>query len=295
MIEATEASGYRQNKGTLISAGRSVGRHPLAMAGLVIVGGWVLVVLFVPWISRFDPLAISGPPLSSPSSHYWLGTDQLGRDVFSRVIWGSRVSFPLAILMVAGLVSIGGVIGGCAGYFGGIVDGALMRFTDLISAFPVILLAMTVTAALGPGLKNTVIAIVFIAWPLYARLVRGLVTSARSAEYVTAGRLFASSSLRSLFVDIVPNVAGPIIVLATVDLGRAVLLLAALSFIGLGAQPPTPEWGSMVAAASRFPTSWWLSVFPGLAIFLTVVGFALLGDSLRDALDPKSSWTGGRT
>jgi peptide/nickel transport system permease protein len=253
-----------------------------------------VVVLLVPLLARFDPLAVSGPPLGPPSSRDWFGTDELGRDAFSRVLWASRVSLPLAVVLVTGLVFIGGALGGCAGYFGGIADGAIMRFTDLVFSFPVILLAMTVTAALGPGLKNTVLAIMLIAWPSYARLIRALVTSARSAEYVAAGRLFGASSPRSLLIDIVPNIAGPVVVLATVDLGRAVLLLASLSFIGLGAQPPAPEWGSMLAAAVQFPTSWWLSVFPGLAIFSTVVGFALLGDSLRDALDPKSSWAGGR-
>lgn len=270
------------------------GRQPLTLVGLGLVSTWCLVAIFAPVFAHTDPVAQSGPLLVPPSAGHWFGTDELGRDVLSRVMWASRVSLPLAILLVVGLVVIGSVLGGCAGYFGGIVDGAIMRFTDLIFAFPAILLAMTITATLGPGLRNTLIALLLIAWPTYARLIRGLVTSARSADYVTAGRLLGSSPQRSLVVDILPNIAGPVIVLATVDVGRSVLLLAALSFLGLGAQPPSPEWGSMIAAAVQFPTSWWLSLFPGLAIFTLVVGFAILGDSLRDALDPRSAWSHGR-
>lgn len=286
--------GERNRFARLLVTGRSLRHHPLAVIGLFLVGGWAVVALLAPLIARFDPLAVSGPPLSSPSSVHWFGTDELGRDVFSRVIWASRLSLPLAILLVAGLVTIGGFLGACAGYFGGIVDGVIMRFTDLVFSFPVILLALVVTAALGPGVRNVVIAIMAIAWPPYARLIRGLVTSARNADYVTAGRLLGASPRRSLLIDIAPNLAGPVVVLVTVDLGRAVLLLAALSFLGLGAQPPSAEWGSMVSDAVQFPDSWWLAVFPGLAIFTVVVGFAFLGDSIRDALDPKSAWARGR-
>ncbi len=193
--------------------------------------------------------------------------------------------------MVTGVVVIGGSLGGIAGYIGGVVDAAIMRLADVVFAFPVILLAMAATAAVGPGIKNAVVAVILVAWPPYARLVRGMVRSLGGADYVNAARLLGASTRRALITDIVPNIAGPVIVLATLDVGRMVLLLSALSFLGLGAQPPTPEWGSMVASGIRSFDRWWLGIFPGLAIFTIVLGFSFLGDSLRDELDPKSSWS----
>jgi peptide/nickel transport system permease protein len=206
------------------------------------------------------------------------------------VLWGSRLSLPLAFFLVAMAVAVGGILGGIAGYFGGWVDEVIMRATDLVFAFPTIILAMAVTAALGPSLRNAVLAVLVVFWPSYARVVRGLVMSLGQADYVSATRLLGASSRRALVVDVLPNVAGPVMVLATLDLGNAVLLLAGLSFLGLGAQPPTPEWGSMVNTGTQYFARWWMGTFPGFAILSVVLAFNFLGDSLRDALDPRSSW-----
>ena len=207
---------------------------------------WLVAAIFAPLIAPHDPLAQDFAPLQHPSHAHLFGTDELGRDVLSRVIYGARLSLPLALLLVSLSLTIGLVLGLVAGYFRGVVDGVVMRLTDLVFAFPAIILAMVVTASLGPSIRNAVLALVFVSWPTYARIVRGLVLSAADAEYVQASRLFGASARSALFRVVLPNVIGPVIVLATLDLGNAILLLAGLSFLGLGAQPPTPEWGQMV-------------------------------------------------
>lgn len=278
--------GLRRRSGTLGSAWR----QPLAIVGMVLAGAWILIAIFVPLIAPHDPLAQTSQLTLAPSPAHLMGTDELGRDVFSRVLWGSRLSLPLAFILVTAAVAVGGALGGLAGYFGGWVDEVVMRATDLVFAFPTIILAMAVTAALGPSLKNAVLAVLVVFWPSYARVVRGLVQSLGQADYVSATRLLGASSFRALVVDVLPNVAGPVLVLATLDLGNAVLLLAGLSFLGLGAQPPTPEWGSMVSTGTQYFQRWWMGTFPGFAILSVVLAFNFLGDSLRDALDPRSSW-----
>ena len=278
--------GLRRRPGTIGSAWT----QPLAITGLALAGAWILIVIFVPLVAPYDPLAQSAQLFLAPSSSHVFGTDELGRDLFSRVLWGARLSLPLAFFLVAMAVTIGAVLGGLAGYFGGWIDEIVMRATDLVFAFPTIILAMAVTAALGPSLRNAVLAVVVVFWPSYARVVRGLVLSLGQADYVSATRLLGASSRRALIVDVMPNVAGPVLVLATLDLGNAVLLLAGLSFLGLGAQPPTPEWGSMVNTGTQYFQRWWLGTFPGFAILSVVLAFNFLGDSLRDALDPRSSW-----
>jgi peptide/nickel transport system permease protein len=267
---------------------RPVWRRPLAIAGAVIAGIWLVVAIFAPLIAPYDPLAQTFTTLQSPSLDHPFGTDELGRDVLSRVIYGARVSIPLAILLVTLAAMIGGVLGAIAGYFRGIADGGVMRVTDLVFAFPAIILAMVVTAVLGRGLRNAVLAIVIVSWPAYARVVRGLVLSIGDSDYVQSARLLGVSSRKTLFRDVVPNVAGPVLVLATLDLGTAILLLSGLSFLGLGAQPPEAEWGSMVATGTQYFQQWWIGTFPGLAIFTAVVAFNFLGDSLRDFFDPTS-------
>ena len=264
-------------------------RKPLALTGLIIAGLWIIVAITAPWIAPFDPLAQASPRFLPPSSEHWFGTDELGRDVFSRVLYGARVSLPLAMLLVVLAGTIGSVLGAVAGFFGGWVDAVIMRLTDLVFAFPTIILAMVVVAVLGPGLVNAVLAVALVAWPGYARVVRSLVLAAREAEYVNSARLLGIPPLKVIRQEIVPNVAGPVLVLATLELGNAVLLLSGLSFLGLGAQPPTPEWGSMVAFGARAFDRWWLGMFPGLAILTVVLAFNFLGDSLRDALDPRSA------
>jgi peptide/nickel transport system permease protein len=223
-----------------------------------------------------------------PSAHHLFGTDENGRDVLSRVIAGARVSLPLGTLLVILELVIGGTLGALAGYFGGWVDEVIMRLTDLVFAFPTILLAMVVVAALGPGLTHSVIAVAAVGWPVQARVVRSLVRTTMQADYVAVSRLLGSSSARALRLDVVRNVLGPVVVLATLGIGNAILLLAGLSFLGLGARPPTAEWGSMIASGSLNFQDWWLATFPGLAILTVVAGFNFLGDGLRDALDPRS-------
>jgi peptide/nickel transport system permease protein len=268
---------------------RPAWRQPLTLVGLTLAAVWFLVALLAAWIAPHDPLAQSFALYLPPSGGHPMGTDELGRDVLSRVIHGARLSIPIALLLVGLSLVVGGTIGGLAGYLGGWVDEGLMRLADLVFAFPTIILAMAVVAALGPGLAHAVLALVIVSWPGYARVVRGLVRSAINAEYVSAVRLLGASWSRALVRDVLPNVAGPVLVLATLDMGNAILLLSGLSFLGLGAQPPTPDWGSMVATGAQHFERWWIGTFPGLAILSVVLTFNFLGDGLRDALDPQAA------
>ncbi len=268
---------------------RSPWRQPLAIVGLGVIIAWALVAVFAPLIAPHDPIAQDSPLFLTPGAHSWFGTDELGRDVLSRVVYGTRITLPLAALLVVASMIIGSVLGGLAGLLGGAVDTVIMRTADLVFAFPGIILAMAVTAALGPQLRNAVIAVVVVSWPIYARLVRGLVLSARTSQYVISSRMLGASSWRTLLVDIRPNVAGPVLVMAALDMGNAILLLSGLSFLGLGAQPPAAEWGAMVAAGATNFDKWWISLFPGLAILTVVLAFNFVGDTLRDVLDPRTA------
>jgi peptide/nickel transport system permease protein len=252
-------------------------RQPLAAVGLAVVGAWIVIAVFAPLIGPSNPLAQSYGILAPPSSAHWFGTDELGRDVLSRVLSGARITLPLSVLLVVLAMLIGAVIGALAGFFGGWVDNALMRLADLFFAFPGIILAMAVAAALGPQLRNAVIAVVAVSWPSYARLVRSLVLAARNAPYVTASRMLGASGWRVMLT------------LGALDIGNAVLLLSGLSFLGLGAQPPTAEWGAMVAEGTLNFNDWWVGTFPGLAILTVVLAFNFIGDALRDALDPRTA------
>ena len=262
-------------------------RQPLAITGIVIAAAWIVIAVFAPLLAPSDPLAQTFTPSVGPSWQHLFGTDELGRDVLSRVIYGARVTLPIALFLVVLAALIGGAIGAVAGYFRGPLDGVAMRGADLVFAFPPIILAMVVAAVLGRGLANAAIAIVVVSWPAYARVVRGLVLSVGDAEYVQSARLLGASARRALFKDVLPNVAGPVLVLMTLDLATAILLLSGLSFLGLGAQPPQAEWGSMVADGTQYFQWWWMGTFPGLAIFTVVLAFNFLGDSLRDVFDPR--------
>ncbi len=268
-----------------------VWRRPQAVAGALVALAWLVIAAAAPLIAPHDPLAQELPRLAEPGPGHWFGTDQLGRDILSRVLYGARVSIPLTLLLVALSVLIGGFLGAVAGYLGRWADETVMRLADLVFAFPTIILAMVVAAALGASLTNAVLAVLVVAWASYARVTRGLVLSVREQEYVLSGRLLGFSVWRSLRVDVLPNVVGPVLVLATLDIGSALLLLSGLSFLGLGATPPSAEWGAMVASGVDVFDSWWVATFPGLAILTVVLAFNFLGDTLRDALDPRTART----
>lgn len=262
-------------------------RMPLFAVSLGIVLVWVIIIIFGDQIAPFSATAQGAQPLLPPGGPHLFGTDELGRDVFSRVIHGARISLVFAVILVVGAMLIGSLVGVIAGFFGGWIDEALMRLVDLFFAFPVIILAMAVAAALGASVQNAVIAGIIVSWPMYARTVRGLVVGYRDAEFVLSSRLAGMGSGRSIMVDLLPSIAGPTLVLATQDIGTAILLLASLSFLGVGAQPPMPEWGAMISAGVTHFNSWWIAVFPGLAIVTVALAFNLLGDGLRDVFDPK--------
>lgn len=269
-------------------------RRPPWVRGLGLIGGavivvWAVVAIFAPLIAPYDPLTTSSHLLEPPSSSHLFGTDELGRDVLSRVIYGIRVSLPYPALLVVGSVLIGGVVGAVAGLLGGAIDSLLMRTTDLFFAFPAIILAMAVAAALGPSLVSAVVGLIIVTWPNYARLARSLVLSHKGADFVTASRLSGGGIGHVLLKDLIPNMAGPILVLAALDVGNAVLLLAGLSFLGLGVQPPVAEWGAMVTEGTQNFLAWWIGVFSGAAILTLVLAFNFVGDSLRDAYDPRGS------
>jgi peptide/nickel transport system permease protein len=226
--------------------------------------------------------------LNPPSAAHWFGTDEFGRDVFSRVVSGASISLQVAALVLVMAAVFGLLIGSMAGLLGGWVDEALMRVTDLFLAFPALVLAMAVAATLGPSLQNTMIALTTVYWPWYARLIRGQVLSLRERDFVLAARCVGVGTPRLIARHLLPNVLAILITQVTLDIGYVVLSTAGLSFLGLGAQPPTPEWGAMITTARTFMReSWWYATFPGLALAITVLGFNLLGDGLRDYLDPR--------
>lgn len=269
--------------------GRWRRRYGLAAFGAAIVVLWILVAIFAPVISPYPFEAVDVTKrLLPPSAQHWLGTDALGRDVLSRLLWGSRISLFAGIVVVAIGAVLGVVIGGIAAYAGGKAEELMMRATDLVLCFPPIILAMAIAAALGIGVRNTMIAMLIVWWPKFARLARSLVLVQRSQEYVEAAVVMGYGSGRILFRHIVPNAVGPLVVLVTLDVGQAIITFAGLSFLGLGVIPPMPEWGAMVSEGRELVDQWWVATFPGLAILSVVVGFNFLGDGVRDWLDPKS-------
>jgi peptide/nickel transport system permease protein len=259
-----------------------------ALLGLILLGSILVLALFADILAPYSPTEqVLRDALQPPSSKHWFGTDELGRDLFSRTIHGARVSFQIALL-VLGLATItGGILGAVAGYYGGLWDEVVMRIADIFFAFPHFLLAMAMVAALGPGLRNAMIAVAIAYWPRYARLLRGTILVIRNNTYVEAARSLGGRDFHIVTTHILPNAIAPVLIQATMDAGVAILTTAGLSFVGLGALPPTPEWGAMVAGGRNYiTTSWWIPTFPGLFITLTVAGFMFLGDGLRDILDP---------
>jgi peptide/nickel transport system permease protein len=267
-----------------------VRNNPFGVVGIVIVLAFFVLAIYPQGFSEYDPIKLSlRDRLLAPSSEHLFGTDQLGMDVFTRVIYGARTTLKVVVVVLAIATGIGFVVGTVAGYFGGWVDEVLMRFTDIVIAFPFLILAIAVNAALGRGLVQTMLAVGFSWWPSYARLVRGQVLTVKNEEYVMAAQALGGRNARIMVRHVFRNAMDPVIVRVTLDVGLVALATAGLSFLGLGAQPPTPEWGRMVAEGRDFLLDqWWLSTFPGLALFLVVVGFNLVGFILRDWLDPSA-------
>ena len=267
---------------------RTLLRNRLVVAGLIMVAGLVLVAVFAGLIAPYDPIANNLRAREQPpSSYYWFGTDRFGRDVFSRVIHGSRISLSVALASVALSALIGVPLGLLGGYFGGWVDNLIGRVMDVFFSFPALLLAIGVAAMLGPSLTNAIISIGIVYAPWFGRVVRGPVLVERNKEYTEAARLLGASTPRIL-LHVLPNVLSPLIVQATLTFSFAILVEASLSFLGLGTQPPQPSWGAMLQESRTFlETAPWMSIFPGLAIMLAVLAFNLLGDGIRDVLDPR--------
>ncbi len=263
-------------------------RNSGAVAGTAVLLLWLAIAVISPWLTPYDPTDTIAMARQPPSGEFWFGTDTLGRDVFSRVLAGSRISLQLGIISIAlGLVP-GVAIGLTAGYFGGLVDAVLSRFVDALLAFPSILLALVIIAALGPNLRNVMIAVGIGTVPLYARLVRGSVLSVKQLPYVEAARVVGNPHSRIMIRHVLANAYAPIVVLSTLQVGHAILVGSGLSFLGLGAQPPTPEWGLMSAEGRDvLRRAWWISTFPGMAILSVVIACNLAGDGLRSALDPR--------
>jgi peptide/nickel transport system permease protein len=260
---------------------------------LFLIGGlvsllWIIIAIFSNEIIPYDPLLQNlARRFEPPSYEYWFGTDTLGRDIFSRVLVGSRLSLTAGLLTVVIAGTIGSIYGAVAGYYGRIVDDIMMRGSEMVMAFPAIILAMTITATLGPSLYNTILAMVVVSWPNYARVMRSMVIHVKQNEYVDASRTLGSSKIRTLFKEILPNSLGPVIVMSTLEFGNAILIFSGLSFLGLGAPPPNPEWGAMVANGMENFSYWWIGSFPGLAIFSVSIAANFIGDGLRDYLDPR--------
>jgi ABC-type dipeptide/oligopeptide/nickel transport system permease subunit len=264
--------------------------HPRVLVASLLLLSLVLLALLAPWIAPHNPIAVDPDQARlAPGPGHLLGTDELGRDVLSRVLWGGRISLPVAFVAVAVGLTVGGTIGMAAGYRGGLTDLLLMRLIDAILAFPALILAIALVAALGPNLQNAMIAIGIVQVPVYARLTRAQVLQLKSLDFVTAARSLGASPARIIGRHLLPNLLNPLIVQLSLSAAFAILAEATLSFLGLSAPPPTPDWGFMINAGQRYLVNgnWWLTVAPGAAICLAVFGFNWLGDSMRDALDPR--------
>ncbi len=264
-------------------------KNRMAVAGLVIIAVIIISAIFAPLLAPHDPIKQNIlARYKAPSAKYILGTDELGRDILSRIIFGARYSLLIGVITISLSLFLGVILGVVAGYFGGIIDLLLMRLIDIMLAFPYILLAISIVAILGPALSNAMIAISIVNIPTFARIVRSSVLSIKESEYVQAAKALGASDLRIILKHLLPNCMAPLIVQSTLSMASAILSAAGLSFLGLGAQPPTPEWGAMLSdARSALQRAPWVVTFPGIAIMLNVLGFNLLGDGLRDALDPK--------
>lgn len=267
---------------------RHVRKYPALWSGLLILSFFMVLIVGAPVIATYDPMAQDMPNrLSAPSEMHLFGTDELGRDVFSRTIYGAQISLPMALVVVGISLGSGSLLGALAGFFGGVLDDAIMRVADVTLAFPAIVLALAISALLGPSLINAAIASCFVIWPGYARLMRSQVLVIRAQEHVMAARSIGATEISVLSRHVLPLCWTPLIITAALDIGNVILLLSALSFLGLGVRPPTPEWGAMISTGRTKFYDWWMATFPGLAILFVILGCNLLSEGLRDWLDPK--------
>jgi peptide/nickel transport system permease protein len=295
-MEKTQTKPVQQGMGReLIRSMNLILNNPLTTFGLLVILALFITAIFAPFLAPFPDqgkgLSNLDERLEPPTFKHPLGTDNLGRDILSRIIFGTRISLKAAVFVVMISVSIGVPLGLIAGYFGGKIDEVIMRFADMILAFPSLLLAIAIVASLGPSLINALIAISLPWWPWYTRLMRSQVISAKEMQFVESARAIGASRWRIMFRHILPNCLSPIIVQATMDMGYVILAIASLGFLGLGTQPPAADWGVMVSDGREFfMKQWWISTFSGAAIFLTVLAFNLTGDGIREALDPKIRW-----
>jgi len=263
-------------------------RNPYLTVGLVMTGILTALIVLGFFWTPYDPNAMAaGPKLTGPSLAHLMGTDSFGRDIFSRVIYGGRYSLLAGCLTVVIAGAIGTFYGAVAGYVGGKVDNVMMRLSEMILSFPSLILAMIINAVMGSNLFNTMFALVIVAWPTYARLMRSVVLSVKENEYVTASEALGASKIRILMKEVIPNSITSVLIMATTDIGNQILMFSTLSFLGLGSAPPTPEWGMMVSDGVDYFNKFWVAGFPGLAIFTMAVGANFIGDGLRDLLDPK--------
>jgi peptide/nickel transport system permease protein len=294
LLDASPASRRQARLGQMYRGWLRLSRNPLALLGLGIVVALVLMALAAPLLATHDPYAQSlAERLLPPGSPgHWLGTDEFGRDIWSRLVYGSRITLYIVLLVALTAPVFGLVIGTVAGYYGGWADRILMRLTDIFLAFPRLILALAFVAALGPGIGNAVLAIALTAWPPYARVARAETLTVRNSDYIAAARLQGASGARILLSHVAPMCVPSVIIRVTLDMAGIILTAAGLGFLGLGAQPPLPEWGLMISSGRKYLfDQWWVATMPGLAIFIVSLGFNLLGDGLRDVLDPRS---GGR-
>jgi len=290
MADAPE-SGWQAACGRAYRGWRAFAGNPLGLMGLGIVILLLLCAAFAPWIATADPTAQDLTiRLQPPTALHWLGTDRMGRDTYSNLVYGSRVTLYIVVLVLVIAAPIGLLVGSTAGYLGGRTDQVLMRLTDIFFSFPRLVLALAFVASLGPGLNNAIIAIAITAWPAYARVARAETLAVRKSDFISAVRTQGASSWRIIFRHVMPLSLPSVVVRATLDMAGVILTAAGLGFLGLGAQPPTPEWGAMISVGrENILDQWWVPAVPGMAIFIVSLGFNLLGDGLRDVLDPKLS------
>lgn len=290
LLSDVPESAFQANAGQLYLGLLQFIKNRLAVLGLLIIFGLIIVAIFAPQIAPYDPLATDLPSRLQPfSNEHWFGTDDLGRDIFSRLVWGSRLTLYVIGLVAIIAAPVGIIVGTVAGYFGGFVDTLLMRITDIFLAFPKLILALAFVAALGPGIKNAVIAIAITSWPPYARIARAETITIRNTDFIRAIKLQGASAIRIISKHVMPLCISSLIVRVTLDMAGIILTAAGLGFLGLGAQPPSPEWGAMTAGGRAYILDhWWMITVPGTAIFVVSLAFNLLGDGLREVLDPKS-------